>query len=179
MAKINFITPYTPNKQLAKHYNEQAARFPDDEWVCFMDADAMFLLPNFGQHLEQIIDKHGNDYLALTCITNRVGNLKQCHGRQISHNFDIIHHINIAEKRARESGLGVVDFKPAPPMSGVLILAKVSTIKRIPFRGHRMLGVDNNFHQDICKHGNFGLMLGVYIFHKYRPGNIKNIKHLT
>ena len=175
---INFIIPFTPDKQLAAHYNEQANRFDDDDWICFVDADAMFLDPYFGQHLEKIVENHGDEFLAFTCMTNRVGNLKQCHQRKMSSNFDLMHHLKIAEARKKEYFGTVLDFRPSPPMSGVMILSKVSTIKKIPFRGAGMLGVDNNFHQDISAKGKFGLILGVYLFHKYRAGNIKNKTHM-
>lgn len=176
---INFINPYCSDKQLASHYNTQAARFNDDEWVCFVDADAMFLASDFGQQLEEIIDEHGEKYLAFTCMTNRVGNLRQCYGGKISNDFDLIHHVKVSEKLQTTARTDVVKMKAVHIMSGVLILAKVSTIKEIPFRGKGMLGVDNNFHLDIAKKGVLGLMKGVYVFHKYRAGQgIRDTKHL-
>lgn len=176
---IHIINPYTPTKQLAECYNWYANNLPVDDWICFLDADAMFLNPLFGQQLEAIIKQHRKDYLAFTCMTNRVGNLQQCYGGKISNNFDVKRHYRIAKGLWESRHSEVVEIKPNPPMSGVLIMASVQAFRSVPFMGDGMLGVDNNFHEDISKVEKFGLMTGVYVFHKYRIGNIYNKEHLV
>jgi len=177
--QVNFVSPYCADKQLAKEYNRIVDKYDDDEWLCFVDADVMFLTSNFGQHIQAIIDAHSRDFTAFTCMTNRVGQLKQCHAREMSNNFDVLHHVKIAEKKQRESGLGVVEMKPFYLLSGLLICAKVSTFKRVPFKGAGMLGVDNRWHKDLyTKGGRLGLMLGVYVFHRYRNQNPSDKSHL-
>lgn len=175
---IHFITPYTPTKQIADVYNYYATLFDDNDWICYVDADSMFLNPFFGQQIEQVIKEHGNDYLAFTCMTNRVGNLTQCYGGMISENFDLKRHLKIDKFLSENHKTEVVEMSPNYPMSGVMILSKVETIKEIPFRGGGMLGVDNNFHIDIAGKGKLGLMKGVYLFHKYRAHNIHDKMHL-
>jgi len=166
---IHYVIPYARDKQLAKHYNEQVARFPDEDWLCFIDGDAMFLSPDFGTQIELIIATNKTDYDVFTCKTNRVGNLNQCHKGKISNDTNINYHISIAQIRRGTMAFDVNKLPDDPPMSGVLILAKVSTFKKYPFRGDGMLGVDNNFHQDVIKDGlKVGIMEGVYVFHKYR-----------
>ena len=177
---IHFITPYSANKSLANVYNYYASKFDRKDWICFTDADAMFLSPFFGQQLEAIIKQHGKDYLAFTCMTNRVGNLAQCVDGRISTNTDISYHITRNKTISRAANmLTVTELPTSSPLSGVMILSKVSTMQDIPFRGNGMLGVDNNFHYDIAKKGKFGLMKGVYMFHKYRlDSKINDKSHL-
>lgn len=177
--KVNFVSPYCADLQLANEYNRLVNKFDNDEWLCFVDADVMFLTSNFGQHIQAIIDAHSRDFTAFTCMTNRVGQLKQCHTGKMSNNFNVLDHVLIAEKKQRESGLGIVEMKSSHLLSGLLILAKVSTFKKVPFKGDGMLGVDNQWHKDLyTKGGRLGLMLGVYVFHRYRNQSPNNTSHL-
>ena len=59
-------------KDLAFIYNETMQRVNDDDWVCFVDHDAIFTTPIWYKQMESIIENINPNVGALTCITNRL-----------------------------------------------------------------------------------------------------------
>ena len=81
---------YAPKEQsenLGWAYRKFMSMVDDEnDWVCFLDHDAMFTTHTWFSQLEDIINKH-NDYGLFTCMTNRVGN-----GYQIPKGIDRFNH---------------------------------------------------------------------------------------
>ena len=66
--------PTSLTKDLAYAYNEVMNRVNDDDWVCFLDHDAMFTTYDWYLQIEQAIKQNTDkDIGAYTCYTNRIG----------------------------------------------------------------------------------------------------------
>ncbi len=164
-----FFTPYSFSKDLGKAYNDYVKLVPSpDDWICMVDADCLFLQPDFGHHIQEIIDLHV-DVGLFTCYTNRVGNTIQCYNNTISEEPNILAHRKIAIKLAKEKRHKIKEIQA--PISGHLMLFKKSTWESIGgFPEERgILSVDNTFSNRMKRH-NYKIMLmeGVYLFHFYR-----------
>jgi len=165
---IYFFTPYSFEKRLGRAYNDYIQLVPnDDDWICLVDADVMFLTPDFGHQLQEIINLYPDTGL-FTCYTNRVGTLEQCWTNQISENSDIKYHKMLATQLQRERRLLVKPLKKI--ISGHLMLFKKSTWKHIGgFRTVGILAVDNYFSKAVLNlNMPILLMEGVYVLHYYR-----------
>ena len=177
---IRYITPWASDKNLSKVYNDELMALPsDDDWICFTDRDTYFPHPNYGAHIEAIVNKHGNTYKLLTCMTNRVGTGYQC----IKNAWTIekgLAHEDKAKSLWYAKGVLVDDITDLSPISGMLILVQ----KRLLTEGRLLkdgllLGADNEFHYIAKEQGaKVGLMKGVYVYHYYRNGQRDNKKHL-
>jgi GT2 family glycosyltransferase len=166
---IYFFTPYSWQHDLGKAYNDYVKLVPSKEdWICFVDADLMFLQPDFGHHLQEIIDLYPNAGL-LTCLTNRVGTLEQCYNNTISEDPNILNHRKIALQLAREQRHKVKEIKN--PFSGHLMLFKKETWDSIGGapEGRGILSVDNTITNRMARH-NYSLLVmeGIYCLHYYR-----------
>jgi uncharacterized membrane protein len=175
---IYYYTPYSVKKNIGEYYNDCMAITPFGSWACFVDGDAMFTTPNFGHHLQQIIDYH-NEYDLFTCVTNRVGTKYQC-VEGMWEVDDMTTHRNVGKFLQQNKGMEVVDITNNAPMSGVLMLVKKSAwFNSDRFKEAGMLGIDNSIHYAIRNMGGkVGLMKGVYVMHYYRGGDMSNKSHL-
>lgn len=139
----------------------------DDDYACFIDADAMFLTPDFGHQLTEIVNRYP-DAGMFTALTNRVGNRRQCYKFKLSKDSNIVNHRYIAdlEKKRSPFKVSVVDY----PISGHLMMIQKKVWKHFPFAENlKILGVDNEISSRMLKAGyKIYLMKGVYIFHYYR-----------
>jgi len=183
---IYYSTPYRSDKNIGKYYNDFMSLIPnDDDWVCFTDADTMFLTPFFGQLIEESTSQ--KKYDVLTCFTNRIGNPKQnVELLDFSiKNDDIQHHRAVAEMVQQKYGSKIEDFDSwkshaygKANMSGMLILRKKKVWNDCKFIDGN-LGVDNAFHEETRKNGyKVGIIKGLYIYHWYRGGNSTKTEHL-
>jgi len=165
---IYYFNPYSTDKDLGKAYNDYMALLPNqDDWACLTDGDTMFLMPDYGHQIQQIIDLHPDTGL-FTCLTNRVGCLEQCYNRHISNERDILKHKRIASdcyarKHQVKQLHGII--------SGHCMIVQKKTweeVGKFP-EGIGILSVDNGFSQKILDHKKkILLMEGVYLLHYYR-----------
>jgi hypothetical protein len=177
---IRYIIPWTSDKNLSGFYNREICNLEnDDDWACFVDRDTYFPHPNYGNHIEAIINKHGVTYKLLTCMTNRVGTTYQCVKNMWTVEKGAAH-----EDRAKSlwyaKGVEVEDITNSTPISGMLILVqkKFITENRL-LKDGLLLGADNDFHYIAKESGEkVGLMRGVYVYHYYRNGVPTNKQHL-
>lgn len=177
---IYYFTPYSTKKNLGAAYNEYMRLLPHDEdYACFIDGDAMFLNPDFGHQLTEIVKRYP-DAGMFTAITNRVGNRRQCYKFKISEDPNIKNHRYIAklEKNRNPYKVSVVDY----PISGHLMMIQKKVWKHFNFSEKlKILGVDNDISIRLMDAGyKIYLMKGVYIFHYYRleEGGRKYKNHL-
>ena len=174
------IIPWTSDRNLSGFYNREIMSLPsDDSWVLFTDRDTYFPHPFYGKHIEAIINRHGNTFDLLTCMTNRVGTDYQCVRGMWSAEHGLTH-----EDRAKSlwlaQGVAIDDITDRSPISGMAILVKKKLlIDGGLIKDGLLLGADNEFHYIAQQSGKkVGLMKGVYLYHYYRNGNPANKKHL-
>jgi GT2 family glycosyltransferase len=165
---IYFFNPYSIDKDLGKAYNDYMALLPNDEdWACLTDGDTMFLMPDYGHQIQQIIDLHPETGL-FTCLTNRVGCTDQCYRKVISNERDILKHKRIAQDLYTNK-TGVKELRNI--ISGHCMIVQKKTweaVGKFP-EGMGILAVDNEFSKRILDSGRkILLMEGVYILHWYR-----------
>lgn len=176
---IHLRTPFRIDKNLGAAYNDAFDNIPDDDWVCLMDHDILFLTPDAVNIMYGYIERYP-DAGVITCLTNRVSprSKGQLYGGQVSENDSIRFHMDIAEKV--KSNLYEVNHINED-ISGFLMLVKKSTWNRVKFDDDRLcLGVDTNFGRRILAAGlSILCMRGLYVWHNYRlVTGIKDKSHL-
>lgn len=177
---LYFFTPYSTEKDIGKAYNQYMSLLPnDDDWAVLMDGDSMFLLPDFGHHIQSIIDKYP-DVGLFTCYTNRVGCKEQCYNNILSEDPNILNHKQIALNLQREKRNNIKEIKKV--ISGVVMIVNKKTWEHVGKFPEEMgiLSVDNHFSAQILRNRRkIFLMEGVYVLHFYRlDTGIKEKSHL-
>lgn len=177
--KVHHIIPWNSDKQIGKSYNESMNMVGINDWVCFLDGDAVHTNPFFGNRIEQVINSNP-DFSLFTCYTNRIGCQYQIAPSVDKTSNDQGYHRNFGEHLWKTFGTKVVDITTNSPLSGVVILIKKSAWLQVGgFKETGMLGVDNDIHYKFKNSGfKVGLMKGVYVQHWYRGGDQNNISHL-
>ena len=139
----------------------------DDDYACFIDRDAMFLMPNYGHILQSIVEKYP-ECGAFTAKCNRIGSKWQLANVDWK-NDNIKYHVEQSKVIFDKFGLECTDRTNEQLGSGFLILLKKSMWSKVGgFRGGGMLGVDNNLHLALKQNNEkFYLMEGVYLYHWY------------
>lgn len=176
---ILYPIPYSSDKNIGKYYNWAMSLLPNNnDFACFTDGDAMFTTHFFGTQIENIIKKYPNCGL-FTAMTNRVGTLYQCVQGMWSVN-DIEKHWQKGKDLYDNHYSECIDITEKSPLSGVLILLRKKEWKSAGgFLEDKMTGIDNSIHYRVRDTGDkIKLMIGVYILHYYRNGNMTNKKHL-
>ena len=177
--KVFHVIPWNSEKKVGKSYNEIMDLIGDDDWVCFLDGDAVHTTSFFGVRIEEVIDKNPG-YSLFTCYTNRIGCPYQVAPNVNRKSNDQEYHRKLGESLWNSYKTKVVDITNNSPLSGVLILIKKSAWEKVGgFREVGMLGVDNDIHIKFKNYGfKVGLMQGIYLQHWYRNDNQKDVKHL-
>jgi len=179
---IYYTIPWNTDKNIGVYYNIIAAAAEhDNDYLCFIDADATFTTHFFGKQLEDIIKKYPECGL-FTAKTNRVGcqwQLENCDWN----NNDIAYHRAIGQKLYETRYDRITDVSDKPrneAMSGVLILIRKSLWKSLGgFIETGMLGVDNDIMWKAqSRNEKIYLMNGVYLYHWYRGGDKNSRSHL-
>jgi len=183
IGNIYYSIPYDINKNIGKYYNDFMKVLPNDnDYACFVDADTIFTTTDYGHIIQQIIIENPNVGV-FTSVTNRIGCKWQLTPETNWDNDDMTYHRKLGRKLQDELGTQCEDKSNVgakEPFSGILILVKKSTWKKVGgFLEEGMLGVDNDFSRKLQ---NFNekifLMKGIYLYHWYRGGNSSDSKHL-
>lgn len=177
--KVHARTPFSLDKHLGRAYNEAFAGVDDDDWVCLIDHDVLFLTPNTIKILHQYAERYP-DAGIFTCYASRLHPLApdQILGRWPSEITDIRYHIELATKQEQ---IGVKITRLNHIISGFLMMVCKKTWLEIPFNEDLLcLGVDNNFSQKVLDAGlPIYRMESVYVWHTYRLiEGIMNKTHL-
>ncbi len=170
--------PWNSDKNIGKSYNETMSMVEDNDWVCFLDGDAVHTTHFFGTYIESVI-KSNPGYSLFTCYTNRVNCKWQLAPNVEWTNNDQSYHRGIGEKLWSENKTSVIDVTNLSPLSGVLILIRKKSWELVGgFKEDKMLAIDNDIHTKMKNNKmKVGLMKGIYVQHWYRGGN-GGIKHL-
>jgi len=163
---IYYFKPFALDKNLGKEYNRYMELLPnDDDYACFIDADTMFLCPDYGVQIYNTIIKYPNAGM-FTCTTNRVGNVSQLYESHMSEISDIKHHKRLSRAIWNRYKTNCQVLKA--PISGVMMVIQKKIWARFQF-SKGLLGVDNDISKRIINAGlPIYLMRGIYIFHYYR-----------
>lgn len=162
------ITPFRSDKNIGKAYNERIKLLPKDFWIIIRDADCMYLTPDYGNIIEQIIIDYGAEYDVIGAMTNRLGNDEMCYGGKFSDDMDIRNHIIIAQKVKKDKGIKEVDI-----CAGFFMMFKKSTWEKVQGFSENILDApytDKRFCTKIKNSGGkIGIAQNLYLFHAYRP----------
>lgn len=145
----------------------------DDDWACFLDADAMFTTPDYYHQLEEIvngIESNGLNIGLLTACTNRIGNVEQivfAKDSKEANNHDIEFHRKVGKAIQKKNGLHLKKCKD--PISGVVLLLPKSVWSQTTGFVDGFLSVDNHIDYSVRNLGyDTAIMTGVYVYHWYR-----------
>jgi GT2 family glycosyltransferase len=179
---IYYSIPWNTDKNIGIYYNQMMNLISDDDYVCFIDADAIFTTTFFGKQLEDIANQY-KECGFFTCVTNRVGCSWQLSGNIQSDNLQ--EHRDWGKKLYEEFYDSVTQIQdPVNALSGVLILISKKVWTDIGgFKESGMLGVDNELYfKALSQNKIIYRMNGVYLYHWYRGGDmsrsLESKKHL-
>ena len=177
---IKHLVAWASDKNLSGYYNNEMEALPsEDDWCLFQDRDVWWPHPNYMNQIEEVINKYGDKFDLLTCMTNKVGTAYQVNQRMAKVESSV-EHTACAVNMWRGHGARLEDITNNSPISGMVILAKKSLITEgRKLKDGLLLGADNEFHY-IAKESNkrVGLMKGIYVWHYYRGDNPHDKSHL-
>ena len=95
---LYFFTPYSFDKKLFDAIDSymELIRNPED-WICLLDGDTAFLLPDFGHQIQSYIDSYPDTGL-FTCYASRCHYSCQLYEYSDLNNADILYHRTKAEE---------------------------------------------------------------------------------
>jgi hypothetical protein len=154
-----------------------------NDWVCFMDGDTAFLMPDFGHQIEHYIKAWPETGL-FTCYASRCHYACQRYPNSDIENFSILYHRQKAEEVYKKYYSHVVEINRR--IAGHLMVIQKKTwlmIRRevkVTAADKKILGVDTKISNAILKANlKIRLMKGIYIFHYLRLAEgINNSNHL-
>lgn len=176
--------PHDVGADLGRAYNEVMRRVQDDDWVCFLDHDAMFTTRTWFRQLSEVVEEHPDAGL-FSVMTNRVGNPQQELRGVDKDNHDVAYHRRIGKQVAEGRHEGVVDLPLVLDMdypgwnwlAGVVLLtskkawSQVMIDEKVGFPEGYFLGLDNFYHKEQRRLGNkCYLLTRVYVYHWFRAG---------
>lgn len=168
MAKVWYSNPYSTEKNIGKALNEFCENVPDSDWICLQDGDIMFLTPDWGVQIQNVIQKYGNKFSLMGCITNRLGRSIQRYEGEFNNNHDIKCHYSLAEQIKTKHWAEVEDITEKRYIAGMLMLFPKAIWNKVKFRENTP-AFDDYFSKDVIKNGGrLGLMKGLYVYHLYR-----------
>jgi GT2 family glycosyltransferase len=177
--KVFHMIPWNTDKNIGRAYNEMMFLVGDNDWVCFIDGDAVHTSHFFGKRIEDVITSNP-EYSMFTCMTNRVGRPYQIPANVDTKSNDQKYHREFGDLLWDKNGVNVLNITDRPNLSGVMILIKKTMWETVGgFKEKKMITIDGDMHQRVkCSEGKVGLMRGIYVQHWYRGGNAQNKKHL-
>lgn len=179
---IHFSIPWNNDKNIGRAYNSKMRTVEHEDWVCFLDGDAMMLDPFFGKKIQEVIDSNP-EFGMFTCMTNRVGCSWQVSDSSKWNDDNIVNHRKTAKQHwdyFKTEVEDVSNVKRNKVLSGVMIVISKKTWTRIRgFKEGGMLGIDSDVHWRCMDKGiKVGLMKGIYVYHWYRQGDRSKKSHL-
>src|SRR5688572_1061392 len=171
---IHIKTPFSIEKNLGHVYNLAFDGVPDDDWVCLIDRDVMFLTPNTIPIMYNYVRAYPEAGI-FTCYCNRVHELAS---------DQLLFGYPSTNDRVGEWEQIAIDQEQLPltvteinhPISGYLMLIAKKTWNEIKFFSDRScLGVDNFYSQRILiAKKKIYRMDRIVVWHSYRLKNIKD-----
>lgn len=171
-------TAYHPERKLAKAYNGIMERLHEDDWICFIDHDAVWTTYTWYVQILDYIKKYPEAGL-FVARTNRIGQPTQVPnavrgkpGYSIPGNsHDMRDHRDFGRAQQTTYYLDVID-RTSRVTSGVVIVTSKQTWKKAGgFNEKRedLGGCDTDYHRRMRPIGKkVYIMKGVYVYHWYR-----------
>lgn len=166
---IYYFKPFDTKKRLGHIHNKYCKLVPNaNDYICLLDPDTMFLHPHQQAWIEEIVEKHGDKWDLLGCMTNRVGVTNQLfegkyRGSTTFKELNVFNHI-LNEKDCRKE---LDNIKETNLIAGFFMLFKRSLWDKIKFE--QGIDFDIKFCNAVKKSGGrIGIMQGVYLWHSYR-----------
>lgn len=178
---IYYFAPFDSEKNIGRSHNQHCEIVPNaEDWICITDSDVLFLLPDTKKQIEDIIQKHGNDYQVFGCLTNRIASPHQRHRKEVDECTDILVHKVIAERYQIWHYDEVIET--TINVAGFLMVFQKKTWDKYRFSDNS-IRFDSEFTDKVkADGGRLAIMRGVYVFHDYRLGHdnpMYYIDHLT
>jgi GT2 family glycosyltransferase len=168
---IHIKIPFAEDKNLGRAYNQAFEGVGENDWVCLIDHDVLFLTPDAIGLMHEYVRSYPETGI-FTCFTNRIHPLAadQLLNGQLSENTCMNFHMQLAYNQKR-FGIKVTEINHV--ISGFLMLVSKKTWDKIKFPEHgKCLGVDNLFSQSVMNEGKkIYRMDSLYVFHTYRLKN--------
>jgi hypothetical protein len=178
--KVYHIIPWkTETNKIGEYLNDVFKISDDEDWICFLDGDAIHTTTWFGKRIEETIMENLN-FSMFSCLTNRTTPTCQIASESNWEDNDLSNHRKIGEEIWEKNKTKVKEVTNISPVSGYFFLVKKETWKKAGgFDESKMLGVEWDFCDRVVKsNGKIGVMLGIYVYHWYRGGNKFNNNHL-
>ena len=166
--KIHYSNPYSTAKNIGKALNEFCALVPDDDWICLQDGDMMYLTPDWGVQIQEVVNRYGNEFSLIGCLTNRLARNIQVYDWKNYDNHNIEYHYKISERLSKEHFAEVEDITRKKYVAGLFMLFPKSLWNKVKF-AENDAGFDDTFSKAVTDNGGkLGLMKGLYVYHSYR-----------
>jgi hypothetical protein len=160
----------TGQKDLGKAYNACLSQHADEDWVAFLDHDAMFTTPDWYLQLQSIIE-HNPKCKGICGRVNRMATPEQMVLGIDPTNFDYAYHRKVGKYLAAKHKNQSTLIKNRGHMSGVFFALHVGTIKSLGgcVETGEQLKTDHMTMDRVRDAGHeFRIADGIYIFHWYR-----------
>lgn len=164
---INYITPYSVEKNIGKAYNQACERVPEGDWICIRDGDTMFLTPDWGEFIMNIAFRaKSQGYSLIGCMQNRLSTTSQQLVPGAYNQHDIRYHHSVAVNHAAKYGHEIQPFPHV--IAGSFMLFPKSTWLMNPFI-ENTVHFDTGFSNETVRNGGrLGIAPGLYLYHMYR-----------
>lgn len=165
---IWYSNPFSIEKNIGKALNDFCELVPDNDWICLQDGDMMYLTPDWGVQISEVVKTYGKDYSLFGCVTNRLGRRTQRIKDEIDDNHNILDHYKIAMdlKIANWGKVKALDRKEN--IAGMFMLFPKKLWRDVKFREND-IAFDDSFSRDVKrKNHKMAVMTGLYVYHFYR-----------
>lgn len=165
---IWYSNPFSIEKNIGKALNDFCSNVPDNDWICLQDGDMMYLTPDWGKQIAEVVTNYGNKYSLIGCLTNRLGRPIQVYDQANYNNHDIKFHYDLAVKLANDNWGVVDDITHKKYVAGMFMLFPKSIWLKNRFK-ENVSYFDDEFSKGVLRQGGkVGLMKGLYVYHSYR-----------
>lgn len=163
---IHYIQPFSVEKNIGRAINAAILQLNanNEDWICLLDHDVLWLLSDSKAQLEHILAN--TDYNVLGALTNRLG-LKYQLIPNMFNNDSIWNHIQTAETQQKQF-YGIVE--PIREILAAFCLCfTVETWRKLGMFKEKTIQFDSIFCATAINRGmKLGIMKGIYLLHLYR-----------
>lgn len=162
---IHDISPFRSDKNIGRANNETISKFNDDDWIVLTDGDASWMLPNWGELVEKVINNNP-EFDLIGCSTNRLGGLLQLHNGTFDTQCIAYDNYDNAIEAWEKFGTFV---EPIGIIAGLCMIFKKSTWEKAGGFVENSRMADVSFCKAVKKSGGkIGIARGLYMMHNYR-----------
>lgn len=171
--KIFYINSYDYDINIGRGYNEHIKYLPEDSWICIMDMDTMPLNNKIGHQLNDIINKHGKEYLLFGSLLSRIRSKHQLLNGKFDSDLDVR---KAYKDTINQANLEYDTVEEVDSIAGCMMLFSKGTWTKVGGFKECDFTADIQFCESIKRIGKIGLMKGVYLFHAYRVWQFNHLE---